>query len=156
VESVMVVDDEKDITNLMSETLKLWGYHPITAMDGEEAFEKFQENAVDLVITDLRLPKMNGVKLLDKLKNFENSTEVILFTGYPEVTSAIDAMKNGAFDYLVKPVDLAELKLKVERALEKKKMVKSTAILKGLNWAIIISIPLWLCLGIWLAYLIKT
>ena len=155
-ENVMIVDDEKDIVNLMSETLTLWGYHPITAMDGEEAFEKFQENAVDLVITDLRLPKMNGVKLLNKLKNFENSTEVILFTGYPEVTSAIDAMKNGAFDYLVKPVDLAELKLKVERALEKKKMVKSMATLKGLNWAMIISIPLWLCLGIWLAYLIKT
>ncbi|MCH8956732.1 response regulator [candidate division KSB1 bacterium] len=155
-ESVMVVDDEQDIINLMSETLELWGYHAITAMDGEEAFEKFQENAVDLVITDLKLPKMNGVKLLDKLKNFENSTEVILFTGYPEVTSAIDAMKNGAFDYLVKPVDLAELKLKVERALEKKKMVKSIATLKGLNWAMIISIPLWLSLGILLAYLIKT
>jgi DNA-binding NtrC family response regulator len=156
VENVMVVDDEEDIVTLMSETLELWGYNPITAMDGEEAFEKFQKNAVDLVITDLKLPKMNGVKLLDKLKTFESSTEVILFTGYPEVTSAIDAMKNGAFDYLVKPVDLAELKLKVERALEKKKMGKSMANLKGLNWAMIISIPLWLTLGILLAYLIKS
>jgi len=155
VENVMVVDDEADIVNLMSETLELWGYHPITAMDGEEAFEKFQKNAVDLVITDLKLPKMNGVKLLDKLKNFENTTEVILFTGYPEITSAIDAMKKGAFDYLVKPVDLVELKLKVERALEKKKMGRSIKILKGLNWAMIISIPLWLSLGIFLAYLIK-
>ena len=154
-ENVMIVDDEKDIVNLMSETIELWGYHPIIARDGEEAFEKFQKNAVDLVITDLKLPKMNGVKLLDKLKTLEDSTEVILFTGYPEVTSAIDAMKNGAFDYLVKPVDLAELKLKVEKALEKKKMVKSLAILKGLNWAMIISIPLWLSLGIWLAYLLK-
>ena len=155
-ENVMVVDDEADIVNLMSETLELWGYHPITAMDGEEAFEKFQTNAVDLVITDLKLPKMNGVKLLDKLKNFENTTEVILFTGYPEITSAIDAMKNGAYDYLVKPVDLAELKLKVERALENKKMGRSIKILKGLNWAMIISIPLWLSLGILLAYLIKS
>jgi len=156
VENVMIVDDEKDIVNLMSETIELWGYHPIIARDGEEAYEKFQKNAVDLVITDLKLPKMNGVKLLDKLKTLEDSTEVILFTGYPEVTSAIDAMKNGAFDYLVKPVDLAELKLKVERALEKKKMGKSTANLRGFNWAMIISIPLWLTLGILLAYLIKT
>jgi len=156
VESVMVVDDEEDIVNLMSETLEGWGYHPITAMDGEEAFDKFQKNAVDLVITDLKLPKMNGVQLLDKLKNFEDSTEVILFTGYPEISSAIDAMKNGAFDYLVKPVDLDELKLKVERALEKKKMRKSIATLKGLNWAMIISIPVWLALGIVLAYLLRT
>jgi len=65
-------------------------------------------------------------------------------------------MKNGAFDYLIKPVDLAELKLKVERALETKKMRMSIKILKGLNWAMIISIPLWLSLGILLAYLIKS
>ena len=154
-ENVLVVDDEADIVSLMSETLELWGYHPITAQDGEEAFEKFQQHAVDLVITDLKLPKMNGVQLLDKLKTVEDSTEVIMFTGYPEVNSAIDAMKNGAFDYLVKPVDLEELKLKVERALEKKQMGKSITTLRGLNWAMIISIPLWLSLGILLAYMIK-
>jgi len=86
---------------------------------------------------------------------FQRDTEVILFTGYPEVTSAIDAMKIGAFDYLVKPVDLAEMKLRVERAIEKKHMGKSIATLRGLNWAMIISIPIWLSLGIVLAYLLR-
>lgn len=154
-ENVMVVDDEEDIVNLMSETLELWGYHPITAMDGDEALEKFHKNSVDLVITDLKLPRMNGVKLLDEIKTVDDTTEVIVFTGYPEVNSAIDAMKNGAFDYLIKPVDLDELKLKVDRAIEKKNMGKSISTLKGLNWAMIISIPLWLTLGILLAYVIK-
>ena len=153
-ENVMIVDDERDIVELMSETLDMWGYHPITAFDGEEALQKFQETPVDLVISDLRLPKMDGVKLLDKVKDLDQNTEVILFTGYPEVTSAIDAMKSGAFDYLVKPVDLAEMKLRVERALEKKHMGKSIAVLKGLNWAMIISIPVWLGLGIYLASLL--
>jgi len=155
-ENVMIVDDEEDIVQLMSETLDHWGYHPVTAMDGEEALQKFQQTPIDLVITDLRLPKMDGVKLLDKVKDIDEATEVILFTGYPEVNSAIDAMKSGAFDYLVKPVDLSELRLKVERALERKSMGKSISTLRGVNWAMIISIPFWLILGIVLAYLLKS
>lgn len=154
-QNVMIVDDEEDIVQLMSETLDLWGYNAITAHDGEEALSKFQEAPVDLVITDLKLPKMDGVKLLDKIKDIDDQTEVIMFTGYPEVDSAIDAMKNGAFDYLTKPVDLSELKLKIERGLEKKNMGKSLRSLRGLNWAIIISIPAWLMLGILLAYMLK-
>lgn len=154
--NVMIVDDEEDIVELMSETLDNWGYHAITAKDGEEALEKFQESPVDLVVTDLRLPKMDGVQLLDKIKDIDESTEVIVFTGYPQVNSAIDAMKNGAFDYLIKPVDLDELKLKIERGLEKKNMGKSIKTLKGINWAMIVSIPIWLALGIVLAYITKT
>lgn len=147
----MIVDDEKDIVELMSETLTLWGYNPITALDAEEALKKFNEIPVDLVITDLKLPKMDGVQLLDKIKDLNENTEVILFTGYPEVNSAIDAMKNGAYDYLIKPVDLTEMKLKIGRALEKKSLGKSLSTLKGLNWAMIISIPIWLSLGMLIA-----
>ncbi|RMF65730.1 MAG: response regulator [Calditrichaeota bacterium] len=154
-ENIMIVDDEKDIINLMSETVEMWGFRPITAMDGEEALEKFKEYNVDLVITDLKLPKMDGVQLLDRLKEIDKNTEVIIFTGYPEVSSAIDAMKIGAFDYLIKPIDLTELKLKIERALEKKNMGKTLAFIKGVNWAMIISIPIWLVLGIILAYVLK-
>lgn len=154
-ENVLIVDDEEDIVQLMSETLDRWGYRSISAMDGEEALQKFYEQPVDLVITDLRLPHMDGVGLLDKVKEVDESTEVILFTGHPEINSAIDAMKIGAFDYLVKPIDLNELKLRVERALEKRKMGRSIATLRGVNWAMIISIPIWLILGIVLAYALK-
>lgn len=154
-ENIMIVDDEEDIVQLMSETLGLWGYNPITARDGKEALEKFEEIPIDLVLTDLKLPKMDGVTLLDKIKNKDSKTEVILFTGYPEVNSAIDAMKKGAYDYLIKPVDLSELKLKIERGLEKKKIGKSITMLKGLNWAMIISVPIWLTMGIFIAYMIK-
>lgn len=151
----MIVDDEEDIVQLMSETLELWGYHSVTAYDGEEALQKFQSEPIDLVITDLKLPKVNGVTLLNKIKDIDDSTEVIMFTGYPEVGSALDAMKSGAFDYLTKPVDLNELRLKVERGLEKKNMGKSIRTLRGINWAMIISIPIWLSLGVWIAYLMN-
>lgn len=154
-ENVMIVDDEQDITEMMSETLDLWGYNAITALDGEDALQKFRNSAVDLVITDLRLPKMDGIQLLEKIKDMNSATEVILFTGYPEVNSAIDAMKKGAFDYLIKPVDLSELKLKVERGLEKKSFGEAFRRLKGINWAMIFSIPIWLGLGILLAHLLR-
>lgn len=154
-QNVMIVDDEEDIVQLMSETLDLWGYRPITACNGEEALERFKETPIDLVITDLKLPKMDGVRLLDRIKELDDATEVILFTGYPEIGSAIDAMKNGAFDYLTKPVDLTELKLKVERGLEKKSMTKSNRTLRGINWAMILSIPIWLILGAIIAYILK-
>lgn len=153
--NILVVDDEEDIVQLMSETLDLWGHQTITAMDGEQALEKFQEAPVDLVISDLRLPKMNGVRLLEKLKDIDHDVEVILFTGFPEVTTAIEAMKNGAYDYLIKPVDLNELRLKIDRALEKKDIGKSLTTLRGVNWAMIISIPIWLALGILIAYLMN-
>ena len=154
-QNVMIVDDEEDIVQLMSETLQLWGYNPVTAHTGEEAIEKFKENPVDLVITDLKLPKINGVELLDKIKDMDDSTEVIMFTGYPEVGSAIDAMKNGAFDYLTKPIDLGELRLKIQRGLAKKNIGQPMKVFNGINWAMIISIPIWLCLGILLAYILK-
>ncbi len=152
-QNVMIVDDEEDIVELMSETLDVWGYHPIVAHDGEEALEKFKEQPVDLVITDLRLPKMDGVRLLDEIKEIDDSTEVILFTGYPAVDSAIDAMKFGAFDYITKPVDLAHLRMKVEQGIEKKLSGGATSAMKGLGWAVILSVPIWLLMGLMFAYM---
>lgn len=152
---IMIVDDEEDVIQMMSQTLEKWGFNAITASNGQEALDKFQLSGVDLVVTDLKLPKMDGVKLLDKIKEIDQSTEVIVFTGYPEIGTAIHAMKGGAYDYLIKPVDPAEMKLKIERALEKKHLGKTLANLKGLNWAMILSIPIWLVLGIVLAYMLR-
>ncbi|MFQ5709479.1 MAG: response regulator [bacterium] len=154
-DNIMIVDDEEDIVQLMSATLGIWGYNPIVARNGREALDKFSEVPVDIVITDYKLPEFDGLALLEEIKKVNEETEVILFTGYPEVQSAIDAMKKGAYDYLVKPVDLTELKLKIERGLERKKMGKSIVTLRGINWAMIISIPIWLTLGIYLAYLLN-
>ncbi|RMD86014.1 MAG: sigma-54-dependent Fis family transcriptional regulator [Calditrichaeota bacterium] len=153
--SILIVDDEKDIVQLMSETLNQWGYHTITAQDGQEALEKFRQKPVDVVVTDLKLPGMDGVKLLEEIKQIDEETEVIVITGYPAVNSAVEAMKRGAHDYLIKPIDMSEFKLKLEQGLEKKDLKQSMSMLKGLNWALIISIPIWLVLGIYLIYLLK-
>lgn len=150
-ENILIVDDEEDILHLMSETVSRWGYNPIIAHDGEDALHKFTELPIDMMITDLRMPRADGMTLLDRVKQIDPETVVILFTGYPAVQSAIDALKKGAFDYLTKPVDLAELKGKIEKGLKLRKRALSGLTLKGLNWAMIISIPFWLILGIILA-----
>lgn len=154
-ENIMIVDDDEDMVQLMSETLNLWGYNTVVAKDGAEALEKLEEFPADLVLTDLKIPRMDGVSLLEQIKNVDDNTEVILFTGYPEVESAVEAMKKGAFDYLIKPVDLSVLKLKIEQGLVKRNVGISRSALKGLHWAMIISVPIWLLLGIFLANLLK-
>lgn len=149
--NILIVDDEEDILSVLADTVARWGYNPIIARDGKDALEKVRTLPIDLVLTDLKMPKMDGVRLLKEIKEADENTEVILFTGYPAVETAIEAMKVGAFDYLVKPVDIDELRLKIERGLERRHMDRSLSTLRTLNWAMIISIPLWLGLGILLA-----
>ncbi len=149
-ENVLIVDDEDDILHLMAEAISRWGYNPIVAHDGQDAIQKVQELPVDLILTDVRMPRVDGISLLQKVREINPEASVIVFTGYPAIQSAVDALKSGAYDYLVKPVDLAELKKKIEKAIQQKRMQATYGILKSLNWALIISIPLWLLLAYWL------
>ncbi|MDQ7052969.1 MAG: response regulator [candidate division KSB1 bacterium] len=146
-ENVLIVDDEDDILHLMAEAISRWGYNPIIAHDGQDAIQKVEELPVDLILTDVRMPKVDGISLLQKVKEINPDTSVIVFTGYPAIQSAVDALKSGAYDYLVKPVDLAELKNKIEKAIQAKRLQGTYGVLKSINWALIISIPLWFLLA---------
>lgn len=154
-ENILIVDDEDDILQLMSETISRWGYNPIIAHDGEDALEKLESLPISLLLTDIRMPKIDGVSLLKKVKEASPDLHVIIFTGYPALQSAIDALKSGAYDYLVKPVDLAELKGKLEAALKERRLSGSYRVLRSLNWALIISIPFWFILAIILVRLMQ-
>ena len=114
-----------------------------------------QENPIDIVVTDIKMPEMDGLELLQKLQEIDKRHMVIFLTGYPSLDSAISALRNGAYDYLVKPVNLDEFRLRIERGLERKEHMKSLPLLRGLNWALLVSIPLWLILGIILAKLLR-
>ena len=149
--NILIVEDEEDILSVFSDQLTLWGYNPIIAHNGEEGIEKFKEQPIDLVITDIKMPKMDGIFFLHKIKEIDEKAMVIMVTGYPSINSAIVSIKEGAFDYLVKPINVDELKIKIERALERKKLLRATSILKGVNWSMVVSIPIWLILGIILA-----
>ncbi|MDC7220092.1 MAG: sigma-54 dependent transcriptional regulator [Spirochaetales bacterium] len=120
---ILVVDDEKNIRMGLGKSLELEGYEVYLAENGNEAMKEMLKTSIDLVVTDLRMPGMSGEELLKKISNAYPTVPVIILTGHGTVETAVDAMRNGAFDFLTKPVNLDRLGLLVKRALSTRKLV---------------------------------
>lgn len=116
---ILIADDEADITAVLGDLLAEQGYEVESARDGAEAWEKSQREHYDAIITDLKMPHMGGLELLRKVKEASQSTVVIIMTGFATVETAIEALKIGAYDYILKPFKVGELLQIVDRALEK-------------------------------------
>ena len=114
---ILIVDDEATIRASLQESLAADGHEVETADTGEEALARCHNREYDLVITDLRLPGVSGLEIMQALRNQGNATPVIMMTAYGDVDSAIDAMKLGAYDYVKKPFKLGEMKRQVKAAL---------------------------------------
>ncbi len=121
--SILVVDDEKNIREGLREALALDGYSVSMAADGAEALRAFENGDVDLVITDLKMPKVSGEDLLKKVASLYPTVPVIILTGHGTIESAVQAMREGAYDFLTKPVNLDHLSLLVKRALGSRELV---------------------------------
>ena len=118
---ILVVDDEKEIREFLSKALtRIAGFHVEMAEDGEEALRKIDQDKLDLILTDLRMPKMDGLNLITEIAKTKPEILTILMTGHGTVDSALEAMKRGASDYLTKPINLDELVLRVQKVLEEK------------------------------------
>ena len=104
-ENILIVDDEKNIVYILSELLQKWGYNPIQAGSGKEALEKFKNMSIDLVITDMVMPGMDGLSLINKITEIRPNTIIIMLTGYPSFDSAVQSIRGGAYDYLAKPIN---------------------------------------------------
>jgi len=117
---ILVVDDEPDMRWILTNVLKKKGYRTITADDGKKAVQKVIENDPDIILLDIRMPEMDGIQVLEKVRELNPSTQVIIITAFTDIKNAVQAMKMGAYDYLIKPFDNNELLLIIERALEKR------------------------------------
>jgi len=117
---VLIVDDETSILMLLKEALTAWGYHVATASTATEALAVVRTQVFDAAITDIRMPDMSGLELLKQLKAHDESIEVVIMTGYPTIASAVEALKEGAYDYLSKPLILDELKHLMQRLMERR------------------------------------
>jgi response regulator RpfG family c-di-GMP phosphodiesterase len=116
---ILIVDDERDITAVLSDVLSDKGYHTHTAHDGREGLLAFEAESFDIVITDLKMPGMGGLELLSAIRKCNREAVVIIMTGFATVETAIEALKSGAYDYILKPFKVSELLQIVERAFEK-------------------------------------
>jgi len=122
---ILVVDDEPDITSLLAFLLTQEGYRVETASNGEEGIERFLTINPDLVITDIRMPVQSGLELLKNIREQTSDIDVIILTGHGDHTTAIEALRHGAFDYFLKPLDDVEQLIDaVEKALAKLESVR--------------------------------
>jgi DNA-binding NtrC family response regulator len=117
---VLLVDDEVPFVETMTKRLSKRQLMVLSAYSGREALEKLEKNAVDVVILDVKMPGMDGIETLREVKKAHPLVEVIMLTGHATVETAVEGMRLGAFDYLMKPCEIEELLAKVAEAKEKK------------------------------------
>ncbi len=119
---ILVVDDEESVAVTMQAILEMDGHEVMTAMSGAEAFELIRGGVFDLVLTDLRLDDADGIQILGEVRKHSPDTVTIILTGYASLDSAVKALREGAYDYLLKPCDVEELRATVNRGLERRRL----------------------------------
>ncbi len=152
---VMVVDDEENIREVLSNFLSDLGYDVVVATDGQDALNKFHKGEYDLIVSDLLMPSIDGLELLKRIREIDKDVIFLMITGYPSIETAVEAIKKGAYDYITKPFHMEDVKLRIERAFEKKSLRERLHAVQGFAWALLFSIPIWLILGIILAKLLR-
>jgi two-component system nitrogen regulation response regulator NtrX len=127
---ILVVDDEKAIRRSIREVLEFEKHQVDEAEDGVTALQMALKNGYDVVLSDIKMPKLDGVELLNKLIGQQSASAVIMMSGHGTIETAVDAVKKGAYDYLPKPIDLNRLLVSIRNALEKTELVSETRALK--------------------------
>ena len=152
---ILIVDDDESNRLVLGEYFTRCGHDVVAASDGEDALTKFVPGGFDCVISDLMMPKIDGLELLKMIRMQDSLVFFLMMTGFPDINSAVNAIKEGAYDYVTKPFHMEDIRIKVERIITIRKTNKSLKTMTGLFWALIASIPLWLILGIILGMIWK-
>ncbi len=117
---VLIVDDEEDFTNTVAERLRVRDYDVTTSYSGDDCLEKVKKYNYDVIVLDVLMPGTDGIETLREIKSMKPLSEVIMLTGHATVETAIEGMKLGAFDFLLKPCKTDDLKAKIIKAYERK------------------------------------
>lgn len=128
--TILIIDDEKAIRKTLTEILGYEGYKIDEASDGLEGLRKFKEKNYDLVLCDIKMPKLDGIEFLERAKEINSSTPIIIISGHGNIETAVEAVKKGAFDYISKPPDLNRMLITLRNAMEKNTLVEETKVLK--------------------------
>jgi len=127
---ILIVDDEKAIRKTLTEILSFEGYKIEEAADGEEGLKKFKDKSFDVVLCDIKMPRLDGIEFLQKAGEYNPDVPVIMISGHGNIETAVEAVKKGAFDYISKPPDLNRLLITIRNAMDKSSLVTETKVLK--------------------------
>lgn len=127
---ILIIDDEKAIRKTLGEILSFEGYKVDEAADGEEGVKKIKDKTYDLVLCDIKMPKLDGIEFLQKSNEINPDVPVIMISGHGNIETAVEAVKKGAYDYISKPPDLNRLLITIRNAMDKSTLVTETKVLK--------------------------
>jgi len=150
--TIWVIDDEESVADVLCGMLQQLGYETRFFQDPRQALDAYQAGKADVVMTDIRMPTMDGLEFTRTLRARDPRAVVILITGFPSVSDAVEAIKMGAADYLTKPFRMEEIRLRVLRALEARDLEQRFRRNRALTWLLIGSLPVWFLLGLFLAF----
>jgi two-component system nitrogen regulation response regulator NtrX len=128
--SILIIDDEKSIRKTLTEILSYEGYKIDEACDGEDGLKKFKEKNYDLVLCDIKMPKLDGIEFLEKAREVNDEIPIIIISGHGNIETAVEAVKKGAYDYISKPPDLNRMLITLRNAMDKTTLVAETKVLK--------------------------
>ena len=154
-ERILVVDDDKGVRDALYEYLGSLEYAVVTAEDGEDALNKYQKGEFEAILADLIMPNVDGMELLKRIREVNDDVIFLMITGHPSIGTAVESINRGADDYITKPFHLEDVNLRLTKAIEKRTLKNRLKTAQGLAWGLMLSIPLWLLLGIILVILLK-
>jgi DNA-binding NtrC family response regulator len=129
-QKILFVDDEESILEIALEFFQHKGYQVYTANNGREALALIHSEAIDCCFTDINMPEMDGLELAEHIRTFDNTIPVIVMTGYPSMDNTLRTLKNGVVDFLIKPVNLNQMELCVQRVLRERQLFVENILLK--------------------------
>ena len=127
---ILIIDDERSIRNTLQEILEYEKFEIDTAVDGLEGLEKIKISPYDVILCDIKMPKMDGIEVLENIFKIREDATVVMITGHGTIETAVEAIKKGAFDFISKPLDLNRLLITIRNAMEKTELVQETKVLK--------------------------
>jgi DNA-binding NtrC family response regulator len=130
-QTILVIDDEQAIRRALKEILSLEGFQVDEAGDGQDGLKKIKENSYDCILCDIKMPRMDGLEVLNAAREAKPDTPIIMISGHGTIDTAVEAVKSGAFDYIAKPPDLNRLLITIRNAMDKRSLVKETKVLRN-------------------------
>jgi len=128
--NILIIDDEKAIRKTLGEILSYEGYKIDEAGDGEEGLKKFKDKEYDVILCDIKMPKIDGIEFLERVKESNPDIPIIMISGHGNIDTAVEAVKKGAYDFISKPPDLNRLLITIRNAMDKTSLVAETKVLK--------------------------